>query len=148
MFLVGFELSHSIQKDRKPVVDLYFSSVKTTLVLFSDIGIPLVTQTHYMRFRVKTTSYHSTQEGGKPIVKFKYKQPEWTKGVSSANYKIDDLMQANTGNWENAILKPVHSTVNWERTGWLCEEKLTSLLSSRTMSLPFKCPWAPRQVAC
>lgn len=76
MFLVGFELSHSIQKDRKPIVILDFSLVKSTLVLFSSIGIPSVTQTHYMRFGVKTTSFRSTQEGRKPIVNFKFKPPE------------------------------------------------------------------------
>jgi hypothetical protein len=114
MFLVGFELSHSIQKDRKPIVNLYFSSVTIILVLFGEIGIPPVTQTHYMRFGVKSTSLHSTQEGRKPIVNFKFKPPEWPKGVSSGSYQIDHLMGAST--LKEPIQKPVRSVVKSELT--------------------------------
>jgi catalase len=114
MFLVGFELSDSIQKDREPIVNLYLSSFKTILVLFSDIGIPPCDSNALYEIGVKTTSFRSTQEGRKPIVNFKFKPPEWTKGVSSSNYKIDYLMQASIR--KKAIQKLVRSIVNSERT--------------------------------
>ena len=66
MFLVGFELSHAIQRDRKPIVN------------------------------------------------FRFKPPEWTKGVSSGNHKIDHLMRASTR--KKAIQKSVRSIITLERT--------------------------------
>lgn len=95
-FLGGTELSYSIQKDRKPVVNLYCSSITIILVLFGDVEIPPVTKKHFMIFGAKSTSVYSTRERQKPILNFCFKLLEWTKGASSGNYTIDRLMESNT----------------------------------------------------